>query len=268
LFKTSSSATAHLLMPAFTGFDWFYSPVVFANNTIRDGRGTTSTVVAQLLNTEIVIANNIVVAANGATHAFTCRSTDIQHAQTFRNNDIFSSKGAAYLVCTDQTGANGNIPTGPTFVGKGNFRLTSGSAAIDACSNTVPDLLNTDLAGNPRVINGNDGPTAIVDMGAYEFVAVTLTPKNLTFGLQAVGSTTTEPITLTNAQGKPLTISSKTAPSGYKLSGCGASVAAFSSCSLTVTFHSLITGSFKGTVTLKDNAGNSPQTVGLSGSAY
>jgi NAD(P)H-hydrate repair Nnr-like enzyme with NAD(P)H-hydrate epimerase domain len=104
-------------------------------------------------------------------------------------------------------------------------------------------------------------------MGAYEFIPVTLTPKTLNFGLQAVGSTSTKTVTLTNALNKSLNIASKTVPTGYKVSGCGTSVAAFGSCSLTVTFHPLTTGSFKGEMTVKDNAGNSPEAVSLSGTA-
>jgi hypothetical protein len=43
----------------------------------------------------------------------------------------------------------------------GDLRLRSGSPAIDAGTN-LPGLPPTDLAGNPRIING------VVDMGAYE----------------------------------------------------------------------------------------------------
>jgi hypothetical protein len=127
--------------------------------------------------------------------------------------------------------------------------------------NAAPSLPSKDLVGNPRIVNGNGGSTAIVDMGAYEFVPVNLTPKTLSFGTQLVGSTATKTVTLTNAQNKTLNILSKSVPSGYKVSGCGTTVAALSSCSLVVTFHPLTIGSFKGTLTIKDDAGNSPQTV-------
>jgi hypothetical protein len=123
------------------------------------------------------------------------------------------------------------------------------------------------LAANLRIINGNGGSTAVIDIGAYEFVPVIATPKTLSFGLQAVGSMTTKVVTLTNAQNKALNISSRAVPTGYKVSGCGTSLAASSSCSLSVTFAPLTTGSFKGTLAVKDDAGNSPQTVPLSGRA-
>jgi len=47
---------------------------------------------------------------------------------------------------------------------------------------------NSFTKGNPRIINGNGGSVATVDIGAYEFVPVVLAPKSLGFGLQAVGS--------------------------------------------------------------------------------
>src|SRR5215472_6689016 len=118
----------------------------------------------------------------------------------------------------------------------------------------------TDLAGSPRIINGNGGSTAIVDMGAYEFVPVVLVPKSLSFGLQAVGSTTSKTVMLTNAQNKVLNISSYSVPTGYLVTGCGKSLAAFTSCTPTITFHPLTTGTFKGSLIVKDDAGNSPQT--------
>jgi ASPM-SPD-2-Hydin domain-containing protein len=149
-----------------------------------------------------------------------------------------------------------------------NYQLKGGSPAIDAGSNSAPNLPTKDFVNNPRIINGNGSSTAIVDMGAYEFVPVVLAPKSLSFGLQAVGSTTSKTVKLTNAQNKALNVSSYTVPIGYSVSGCGSSVAAFTSCPLTVTFHPLTSGTFKGSLVVKDDAGNSPQTVPLSGSAH
>jgi len=75
-------------------------------------------------------------------------------------------------------------------------------------------------------------------------------------------------VKLTNAQNKALNVSSYTVPAGYSASGCGSSIAAFTSCTLTITFHPLTSGTFKGSLVVKDDAGNSPQAVALSGSAH
>jgi parallel beta-helix repeat protein len=246
---------------------WSNPPAALINNTITDGPSTTgSAMQADDFGTPVTIANNLIIATTSGTNGLFCLSTDILNPQTFYSNDVYSAKGHAYSgLCTDQTGTNGNISASPKFAS--SFRLKGGSPAIDVGTNTAPNLPTTDLAGNPRIVNGNGGPTAMVDMGAYEFIPVILAPNNLNFGTQAVGSTTTKTVTLTNAQNKTLNISSKTVPTGYKVSGCGTTLAAFSSCSLTVTFHPLATGAFNGKGTVKDNAGNSPQTFNLAGRA-
>jgi hypothetical protein len=168
--------------PDDAGIYWSNPPAALVNNTITDGPaatgGSTGIVVANALNSAVVIVNNVIVATNAATNAFYCVFNDIQNPTGFYNNDIFSTKGPAYGgICTDQTGTHGNISASPTFVASGNVRLKGGSPAIDAGSNTAPNLPSTDLSGNPRIVNGNGGPTAIVDMGAYEFLPVTLTPR-------------------------------------------------------------------------------------------
>lgn len=75
-------------------------------------------------------------------------------------------------------------------------------------------------------------PVLFVDMGAYEFVPVILSPKSLKFGVHPVGSSTSKTVKLANKQNKALTISSLSVPNGYSVTGCGSSVAAFSSCML------------------------------------
>jgi hypothetical protein len=198
---------------------------------------------------DYVIVENNVVIGTGSGAAVDCDATYLPGgpAPAVSYNDVLSTSGSDYSGgCSGDTGQSGNISTDSIFVSTGNFRLKGGSPAIDAGSNAAPKLPSTDLSGNPRIVNGNGGPNAIVDMGAYEFVPVTLAPRSLNFGTQAVGSTTTKTVTLTNAQNKALNVSSETVPTGYMVSGCGTSVAAFSSCSLTVTFHPLTTGSFKG----------------------
>jgi hypothetical protein len=214
------------------------------NNTITDGRNVLYTSRYTVLlpdDASTIIANNLIIAFSSATSALACINS-LANPANFYNNNVYSSQGPAYVNCTDQTGTHGNISANPEFVAKNNFHLKEGSPAIDAGNNSAPDLLGTDLGGNSRIINGNDGTTAIVDIGAYEFVPVVVAPKSLAFSVQAVGSTTTKTVLLTNAQDKLLDISSYSVPTGYSLSGCGSSLAAFESCTLTVTFRPLTPG--------------------------
>jgi hypothetical protein len=235
------------------------------NSVVKGGEGSALFLYGFYSNS--ILDNNLFIAKPGQSAVYCSNDYSSTPPAVIRNNDAYSSGGTGFaLVCSGSTGTNGNISADPIFTA--GYKLAGGSPAIDAGDNAAPNLPSKDLSGNPRIVDGNGGPNAIVDMGAHEFLPVTLTPKTLNFGLQAVGSTTTKTITLTNAQNKSLSISSKTVPTGYKVSGCGTGVAAFSSCSLTVTFHPLTTGLFKGTLSVKDSAGNSPQTVSLSGSAH
>jgi hypothetical protein len=86
---------------------------------------------------------------------------------------------------------------------------------------------------------------AIVDIGAYDFIPVVFSPEGLNFGVQPVGSSTSKAITLTNAQNKVLNLFSISVATGYSVRGCGASLAAFTSCTLTVTLHPLTATTFE-----------------------
>jgi Abnormal spindle-like microcephaly-assoc'd, ASPM-SPD-2-Hydin len=247
---------------------WSSVGVLFLNNTIAantsaDGSG----IFAGGFDFNDRFIDNIIVGNPGGI-AFACDTVYGETPTVIQTNDAWSSGGTGFSGgCSGAVGTNGNISANPGFVNSTNFALKGGSPAVDMGSNTAPGLPATDFANNPRIVNGNGGPMAIVDMGAYEFLPVVLAPKSLSFGSHPVGSTTSKIVKLTNAQNKALTISSFSVPTGYSVAGCGTSVAAFTTCSLTVTFHPLTSGTFKGTVGVNDSAGNSPQKLSLSGSA-
>jgi parallel beta-helix repeat protein len=91
--------------------------------------------------------------------------------------EIFNDNSNATVTYSDvedgYTGT-GNIDADPEFVDAagGDFRLSSSaSACVDAGDNSTPGLPTTDLAGNPRVVDGDGDGTAVVDMGAFELQA-------------------------------------------------------------------------------------------------
>ena len=100
---------------------------------------------------------------------------------------------------------------------------------------------------------------------------VSVSPSSLNFASQAVGTTSAaQVVTLINNLSTTLTISSigfTGANSGdfAQTNTCVPSVAAGGSCTINVTFDPAASGSRSGTLNVTDNAGNSPQTVSLTG---
>src|SRR5437763_11999848 len=103
--------------------------------------------------------------------------------------------------------------------------------------------------------------------------AVTFTPTSLTFGAQAIGTTSApQSITVANTGDAPLFINSAATRGANPLDftevndGCsGLTLAPGTSCSVSITFSPTATGTRSGTFILTDNAPNSPQTVPITG---
>jgi len=99
----------------------------------------------------------------------------------------------------------------------------------------------------------------------------TVSPASLTFSTQTVGtSTAAKTVTLRNNLTTTLAISSITFtgadPGDFgQTSTCGGSLAAQSTCTISVTFTPGATGARTATLNLYDSANNSPQTVSLTG---
>jgi hypothetical protein len=94
----------------------------------------------------------------------------------FNFNNIFSSGGMACGgTCADRTGTDGNISADLLFTNstQGDYHLQQGSPSIDSGSNLAPDLPDTDVDGDPRILDGDGNGTTIVDMGIDEFLALT-----------------------------------------------------------------------------------------------
>jgi hypothetical protein len=117
--------------------------------------------------------------------------------------------------------------------------------------------------------NANDGPQQVplTGTGVVAAPVVSLSPTSLGFADQAV-NTTSQPqqITLTNIGNGELVIASIVAEGDFAQSNsCGSSVPAGGSCTIDVTFTPTSQGPGNGTITVTDNAGDSPQIVTLAG---
>jgi parallel beta-helix repeat protein len=144
---------------------------LLVNNTIIGNSSSLqgSAVYASGFDNQAQFFNNVMIGPNGANAVF-CEAYVGVSPPTFTNNDAFSPNGSGLQgTCAAQSNTNGNISVNPRFVGKTNFQLKAGSAAIDAGDNSAPDLPTLDLSGKPRIVDGDGDGDAIIDMGAYEY---------------------------------------------------------------------------------------------------
>lgn len=97
--------------------------------------------------------------------------------------------------------------------------------------------------------------------------AFTLSPASLSFNSVDVGATLTQTITLTNAAPGNLPTPTLLATGDFTAStaACGGSVAANSSCAVTITFKPTTTGSRPGSVAIQSAAGGTPTLLSGNG---
>jgi subtilase family serine protease len=219
---------------------------------------------------------------------------------TLRNSpDVSAEANQDFYTCADQRGcagtsfaapmwagfmalinqqavANGNPPLG--FVNPAIYNIGVGSSYtsdfhdITSGSNGEPTTAGYDLATGWGSPNGVALINALAGSGQGGGPAVSLSPTSLTWGKILVGTTSgKKTVTVTNTGNATLDITSIKASANYavvaasKKLNCGSTLAAGASCEFKVTFTPNKTGVITGTVTLTDNAANSPQTVNLTG---
>jgi hypothetical protein len=148
--------------------------------------------------------------------------------------------GSFTLASSPVTGAYPESVVAGDFNGDGRLDVVT----VNAVSNTGSILLQVPLAP-----------------------AVALSPASLSFPTQLVfTSSTPQCVTLTNTGTATLDITSIVASSSFfELNGCGSSLAAGAHCNIKVFFSPHARGTVTGTVTITDNASNSPQAITLSG---
>ncbi len=95
----------------------------------------------------------------------------------------------------------------------------------------------------------------------------TLAPPSLSFGSTIVSTTSAaQALTLANNSTPVLTVNSITATAPFsQTNNCPASPSSNASCTINVTFAPTTAGNSTGSITIVDNASNSPQTASLSG---
>ena len=156
----------------------------------------------------------------------------------------------------------------------GDFTETNNCpSSLAAATNCVITVTFAPTAGGLRtgtltITDDQPGsPQLIALSGTATAPQASIAPGTVTFGSQAVGTTSSPQIvTLTNSGGATLTISRISVSANFNESNtCGQGVAGGGTCQISVTFTPTTSGTFNGTVSITDNVPSSPQTVSLSG---
>jgi hypothetical protein len=133
----------------------------------RAGRYGGGTYRSKLLNCTVTY-NRAEVMGGGAAYG-TAQNTVLHYNQTLLRSHNFFNVGMSYCCSMPSARGPGNIDSEPGFKNaeQGAFSLMADSPLIDAGTN---NLLRVDLAGNPRILDGNNDGDARIDIGAYEYI--------------------------------------------------------------------------------------------------
>ena len=198
------------------------------------------------------------------------KAEDIALGYSVSSSSMHPSIAIAGRLPTDPAGA---LETETTVIGGSGSQTYDLTRWGDYSSMTVDpvddctfwyttEYLVTDGAWNwnTRIVNFQ-----FPDCNTATFVG--LYPASLSFGLQAVGTTSSaQQITLTNHQPVSLSIGSITPSADYtQNNNCGTSLAANASCIINVSFRPMGTGLRSGALTVTDNGPDSPQVATLTG---
>jgi trimeric autotransporter adhesin len=165
------------------------------------------------------------------------------------------------------------------IVAGGTCDFTAGLASGATCTVevTFTPLSAAALTGTISFSTNAPGSPQLVQLFgtgiASSAPAATLTPATLAFGNQTTGTTTVTPLvaTLSNSGTVTLNISGISIaganPTDFSQSSttCGSTLAAGSSCTISVTFTPPSATTFNATLDVADNAAGSPQSTSLTG---
>ena len=183
-------------------------------------------------------------------------------ALTFEDLASSGTLDLSSIVVSGPGFAPGTSTCGPTLTAAGSTGATCTYSVTftpqDANLATGAITIADNSAGSPHVI-------PLSGQGAVP--AAGLNPATLSFPNTVVGqSSQFQPVTLTNTGHTTLSISRLSISGDFSESNsCSSQVNAGQDCTIDVAFTPTAAGNRSGTITISDNASNSPQTIPLSG---
>jgi kumamolisin len=186
------------------------------------------------------------------------------------------SSGTSTITVTPVNGFTGSVtlsasglPSGVTSGFSTNPTTSTSTLTLTASASAATGTSTVTITG----VSGSLTETTTVSLtvtAASGSPVVTLSATSLAWGNVVVGATAAaKSVTVTNSGTGTLNISGITVSGDFaqatSTKPCGSTLAVGKSCIIKVTFTPTQLGARTGTLTLTDNASNSPQTVALSG---
>ena len=188
----------------------------------------------------------------------------VEDATSAAKSVTLKNTGSATLVLTSITVSGDFAPA--TSTSPCGSTLAAGKTCVIKVTFT-PTSLGA-LSGSITLTDNASGSPQKVPLTGTGIVPATLTPATATYATQTVNTTSAAKVfTLDNKQSVPLTgiAISTTAPFSVSTTTCSTSLAAKTSCKISVVFTPTATGATTGTLQVSDSATGSPQTSSLKG---
>ena len=275
LYTNGASPTVPAVDMTSSGVD-LHSGDVFHVHMTYDGTTLTMTITDTTTNATFTTSWPVdipsIVGGNGAFVGFTAGTGGVSAIQ-----EILNWTFTATPTITSLSPTTGPAGTPVTILGR-NFGPTQGTNTVtfNGSAATVTNWNPTSIETSVPI--GATSGNLVVTVGGVASNGVSFTvglapllgisPTSITFSSQYVGNSgLPKNITLTNSGTVALNITNVTvSPSDFSVqSACGTSLAAGANCSIGVSFDPSVGGARAGTLTITDNAADSPQTVTLSG---
>lgn len=224
-----------------------------------------------------LIAATLLILSSTAAHAQIFPTVTLSPNPLEFDDTRVGSTSASMTITATATG--GSLPT---YIFTARLSDTASFDIVsDGCSGVAlesGDSCDVDLDFSPEAMGHYSSSFFLISLsqsvissalveGRGVAPRVVLSTTSIDFGPQTVNrSSTGYEVLLTNSGNEALSISSIEASDNFAVADdCGASVAAEGSCNLEVTFTPDAQTAFTGTVTITDDASDSPQTIALSG---
>ena len=235
-----------------------YSGVITVNSTAATAPNlvtTTGSGVAPVtLSANLSFAATNVGSSAPSQNMTLANNENTSLTYTFTTSGDYSAVGSGTTPCNGTLAAKAKCTFAVTFTPTFNG-LIKGALTVTFSGSGSPNPISGGFTGT-----GQNGPAS-----PFKF-----TPANLSFGNVALGTSSSETVTIKNNSGAAVTISSVTGSGPYTVtpSGsnpCGGNLNANSTCTVTATFSPLVTGTLIGGVTVSSTASVSTQVQNATG---